>query len=55
VEIVAAREIGRESVQYVANIFFFKYCPAYRLVTEHARARSQARQAWPPRPSACRC
>jgi len=43
VEIVAAREIGRETVQYVANIF--KYYLAYRLVTEHARARSQARQA----------
>jgi membrane-bound lytic murein transglycosylase MltF len=32
VEVVAAREIGRETVQYVSNIY--KYYVAYRLISE---------------------
>lgn len=44
VEIVAAREVGREPVQYVANIY--KYYIAYRYTLEqqegHARARQRA-------------
>ena len=43
VEVVAAREIGRETVQYVANIY--KYFVAYTLIEEqrqiHQRARTQ--------------
>ncbi|MCG8616461.1 MAG: lytic transglycosylase F [Desulfobacterales bacterium] len=33
VEVVAARRIGRETVQYVSNIF--KYYVAYRMIAEH--------------------
>src|SRR3954453_16342997 len=33
VELVAAKDIGRETVQYVANIY--KYYLAYKMVTEH--------------------
>lgn len=33
VEVVAARDIGRETVQYVSNIY--KYYLSYQLVTEH--------------------
>ena len=44
VEIVAAREVGREPVQYVSNIY--KYYIAYRYTLEqqqgHARARERA-------------
>jgi membrane-bound lytic murein transglycosylase MltF len=43
VEVVAAREIGRETVQYVANIF--KYYLAYRMVTERAREKAEAKRA----------
>jgi membrane-bound lytic murein transglycosylase MltF len=32
VEIIAARQIGRETVQYVSNIF--KYYIAYRLILD---------------------
>jgi membrane-bound lytic murein transglycosylase MltF len=35
VEVVAAREIGRETVQYVGNIY--KYYVAYKLVTDRSR------------------
>ena len=38
VEIVASRVIGRETVQYVSNIY--KYYIAYRMVTEQ-RERKQ--------------
>jgi membrane-bound lytic murein transglycosylase MltF len=41
VEVVAAREIGRETVQYVANIY--KYYVSYRLIQEQAGARGRAR------------
>ena len=42
VEVVAARRLGRETVQYVANIL--KYYFAYRLVTERLVDRSAARR-----------
>jgi membrane-bound lytic murein transglycosylase MltF len=40
VEVVAAREIGRETVQYVANIY--KYFVAYSLVEEEKQTRRRA-------------
>jgi len=40
VELLAARQIGREVVQYVSNIY--KYYVAYRLITEREQARPQA-------------
>jgi membrane-bound lytic murein transglycosylase MltF len=43
VEVVAAREVGREPVQYVANIL--KYYFAYRLVVERSLGQSAARRA----------
>jgi membrane-bound lytic murein transglycosylase MltF len=43
VEVVAARRVGREPVQYVSNIV--KYYFAYRLVTERMVGRSAARKA----------
>jgi membrane-bound lytic murein transglycosylase MltF len=43
VEVVAARRVGREPVQYVSNIL--KYYFAYRLVAERTLDRSAARQA----------
>lgn len=42
VETVAARQIGRETVQYVANIY--KYYLAYKLTLERMDERSQARK-----------
>ena len=42
VEVVAAREIGRETVTYVSNIY--KYYVAYNLVMEQAEQRRRARQ-----------
>lgn len=42
VEVIAAREIGRETVQYVANIF--KYYTAYRMSMEQQNARVEARK-----------
>jgi hypothetical protein len=39
VEIVAAREIGRETVTYVSNIF--KYYIAYDLLSRQAARRGQ--------------
>ena len=39
VEIVAAEEIGRETVQYVSNIY--KYYAAYRLYAEQERTRER--------------
>jgi membrane-bound lytic murein transglycosylase MltF len=40
VEVVAAREIGRETVQYVANIY--KYYVSYTLIMEQIKARRGA-------------
>jgi membrane-bound lytic murein transglycosylase MltF len=41
VELLAAKEIGRETVQYVANIL--KYYVAYRLSLQQQLERKQAR------------
>jgi membrane-bound lytic murein transglycosylase MltF len=41
VEVVAAREIGRETVQYVSNIY--KYYVSYQLIQEQRDARLRAR------------
>ncbi|MEH6584125.1 MAG: transporter substrate-binding domain-containing protein [Halioglobus sp.] len=44
VEVVAAKEIGRETVQYVANIY--KYYLSYRLTAEqHARRKAARKKA----------
>jgi membrane-bound lytic murein transglycosylase MltF len=40
VEVIAAREIGRETVDYVSNIY--KYYLAFRMVNEHQLARERA-------------
>ena len=42
VELVAAKEIGRETVQYVANIY--KYYTAYRFTLEQQARHAQARE-----------
>jgi membrane-bound lytic murein transglycosylase MltF len=42
VELVAAKRIGRETVQYVANIF--KYYLAYRMSLEHVLNHEEARE-----------
>jgi membrane-bound lytic murein transglycosylase MltF len=42
VEILAAESIGRETVQYVSNIY--KYYLAYKMLTERAEKRSQAKK-----------
>jgi membrane-bound lytic murein transglycosylase MltF len=41
VELLAARQIGRETVQYVSNIY--KYYIAYRLVLDRAQERNEAK------------
>ena len=43
VEIVAAESIGRETVQYVSNIY--KYYLAYQMVMENAKERESAKAA----------
>ncbi|MFV0478640.1 MAG: transglycosylase SLT domain-containing protein [Parahaliea sp.] len=43
VEIIAAHEVGREPVQYVANIF--KYYQSYRLSRRHEIQHQKAREA----------
>jgi len=43
VEVIAAKRIGRETVQYVSNIY--KYYVAYRSVVDHLDEKQQ-RQAW---------
>jgi membrane-bound lytic murein transglycosylase MltF len=40
VEIVAAKRIGRETVQYVSNIY--KYYTAYRLIVEKGKLKTKA-------------
>jgi membrane-bound lytic murein transglycosylase MltF len=42
VELVAAEAIGRETVQYVSNIY--KYYLAYKMLTEQREARQKAKQ-----------
>jgi len=39
VEVVAARRIGRETVEYVSNIY--KYYVAYRMTVEQLRRKGQ--------------
>jgi membrane-bound lytic murein transglycosylase MltF len=41
VEVVAARDIGTETVQYVSNIY--KYYVSYNLIAQQAKARREAR------------
>jgi len=41
VEVIAAREIGRETVNYVSNIY--KYYVSYRLTLQQIEARRRAR------------
>ena len=41
VEVVAAREIGRETVQYVSNIY--KYYLSYQLIQQQSDARARAK------------
>jgi hypothetical protein len=48
VEHAAADIVGRETVQYVANIY--KYYVAYRLATERHRERIRAKEAAAPMP-----
>ena len=43
VEVIAARDIGRETVQYVSNIF--KYYVAYKFEVEARNAEDAARAA----------
>jgi membrane-bound lytic murein transglycosylase MltF len=43
VELVAAKEVGQEPVQYVTNIY--KYYVAYKLTQEQSRLQTRARQA----------
>jgi hypothetical protein len=43
VEHVAAKVIGRETVQYVSNIY--KYYIAYRIAQERAAEQEKAKQA----------
>jgi membrane-bound lytic murein transglycosylase MltF len=47
VEHVASEKIGRETVQYVSNIY--KYYVAYKLVAEQMQARDAAKAKVPPR------
>jgi membrane-bound lytic murein transglycosylase MltF len=42
VEIVAAKRIGRETVQYVSNIY--KYYTAYRLIMERLKVKKEAKK-----------
>jgi membrane-bound lytic murein transglycosylase MltF len=43
VELAAARDMGREPVQYVANIY--KYYLAYRMSSEQVMRRKAARES----------
>jgi membrane-bound lytic murein transglycosylase MltF len=43
VEVIAAKRIGRETVQYVSNIY--KYYVAYKLLEEERLEREQARKS----------
>ena len=42
VELIAAKDIGQETVQYVGNIY--KYYVAYEMSLEQSKVREQARQ-----------
>jgi membrane-bound lytic murein transglycosylase MltF len=43
VEVVAARDIGRETVQYVSNIY--KYYVAYRRISDQMKRRERGGSA----------
>jgi len=43
VELVAAKDIGQETVQYVSNIY--KYYVAYKMTLDQQKTREQAKQA----------
>jgi membrane-bound lytic murein transglycosylase MltF len=43
VELIAAKDIGQETVQYVSNIY--KYYVAYKMTLEQLKIREQAKQA----------
>jgi membrane-bound lytic murein transglycosylase MltF len=43
VELIAAEKVGRETVQYVSNIY--KYYLAYRMVEEEREARAKAKES----------
>jgi membrane-bound lytic murein transglycosylase MltF len=45
VEVVAAKEIGRETVQYVSNIY--KYYVAYRLIVDRLQAKRAVKESKP--------
>jgi membrane-bound lytic murein transglycosylase MltF len=49
VELMVAEDVGRETVQYVSNIF--KYYIAYKLTIERARAREGAKPPAAPAPA----
>jgi len=42
VEMVAAKRIGRETVQYVSNIY--KYYTAYRLIMDKLQRKEEAKK-----------
>jgi membrane-bound lytic murein transglycosylase MltF len=42
VEVIASEKIGRETVQYVSNIY--KYYIAYKLITEDEEERRKAKE-----------
>jgi membrane-bound lytic murein transglycosylase MltF len=46
VEIVAAKQIGRETVQYVGNIY--KYYTAYRLMVDKLKSRKKVKESQSP-------
>jgi membrane-bound lytic murein transglycosylase MltF len=48
VEIIAAKRIGRETVQYVGNIY--KYWVAYTLIIERRMEKERAMKASPTQP-----
>jgi membrane-bound lytic murein transglycosylase MltF len=43
VEVIAAEKVGRETVQYVSNIY--KYYLAYKMVMEQREEREKAKEA----------
>jgi len=49
VELLAARDIGQETVQYVSNIY--KYYVAYKMTLEQIRVRQQAKEHLKPEDS----
>jgi membrane-bound lytic murein transglycosylase MltF len=45
VEVVAAKEIGRETVQYVSNIY--KYYVVYRLIVDRLQTKKAVKESKP--------